>query len=262
MADALACDVLAIGRTFAFAAAGERACVTILWGAPDAVEARAMIAAWRAEHLLGPHVALFDASAVNVVSAEAFDEVRAYELADRARLTCTLTRKAIVFPSGQSGATVAGYHVLFREPYPTEVFADRAAALAWLGLPELAAPVAALIADVAGDDAIGALRRWLLDAELADAELATAAAALARSPRSLQRHLADAGTTFDRERVRAQLARAQRLMRRTDASLTEIAIAVGCASLSSFSELFRRELGTPPSEWRRARAASAGDDDR
>ncbi|MBZ0237586.1 MAG: helix-turn-helix domain-containing protein, partial [Deltaproteobacteria bacterium] len=70
----------------------------------------------------------------------------------------------------------------------------------------------------------------------------------------LQRHLRAAGTAFQRELDAARVRVAQRLLETSRASLTEIALDVGCASPQHFSALFRRVAGQPPSAWRAARA--------
>jgi AraC-like DNA-binding protein len=48
-----------------------------------------------------------------------------------------------------------------------------------------------------------------------------------------------------------RLARAQRLLRRTELSVTAICCQVGFESLGSFSALFRRHVGLSPEAWRR-----------
>ncbi len=83
-----------------------------------------------------------------------------------------------------------------------------------------------------------------------------AARALGQAPRSLQRHLRDAGTSFQRELDAARVRVAQRLLETSRASLTEIALDVGCASPQHFSALFRRVTGQTPSAWRTSRSGA------
>jgi AraC-like DNA-binding protein len=66
----------------------------------------------------------------------------------------------------------------------------------------------------------------------------------------LQRRLAERDTTFQRELAHARVDAAKKLLIDTDASLTEIAFDVGCASLPTFSALFRKIVGESPSQWR------------
>jgi AraC-like DNA-binding protein len=76
------------------------------------------------------------------------------------------------------------------------------------------------------------------------------ARALATSPRTLQRRLAEEGTTLAKEldAVRADLARAHVLERKLP--LGEIAFLLGYAELSTFLRAFKRWTGTTPTQLR------------
>jgi AraC family transcriptional regulator len=50
--------------------------------------------------------------------------------------------------------------------------------------------------------------------------------------------------------LHARLDRAKQMLRQTNLSVLDIAYAVGCQSISRFNSLFRRELGTTPSNYR------------
>jgi AraC family transcriptional regulator len=50
--------------------------------------------------------------------------------------------------------------------------------------------------------------------------------------------------------IHTRLDRAKQMLRQTDASVLDIAYAVGCQSISRFNSLFRREVGTTPSNYR------------
>lgn len=52
--------------------------------------------------------------------------------------------------------------------------------------------------------------------------------------------------------MRARIERAKQLLRETSLSIVEIAMAVGLQSSSQFNALFKRELGTTPSDFRRS----------
>ena len=66
------------------------------------------------------------------------------------------------------------------------------------------------------------------------------------------------GETPHQYRSRAQIEKAKHLLVMADLSITDICMAVGFSSLGSFSTLFRRRVGTSPSEFqRRYRPASA-----
>jgi len=51
--------------------------------------------------------------------------------------------------------------------------------------------------------------------------------------------------------TRVRLDRAKRLLAREEAAVTDVCFEVGFSSLGSFSSLFARRVGCPPSEWRR-----------
>jgi transcriptional regulator GlxA family with amidase domain len=59
------------------------------------------------------------------------------------------------------------------------------------------------------------------------------------------------GDTPHQARIKARLDRARNLLVSGDRSVTEICMEVGFSSHGSFSALFARRLGVPPSEYRR-----------
>lgn len=79
---------------------------------------------------------------------------------------------------------------------------------------------------------------------------AKVAQALAMSERSLQRRLADAGTSF-RELLNATRREQACMLLRSDAhSISEIAYLLGFGELSNFTRAFRRWMDCSPTEWR------------
>jgi AraC-like DNA-binding protein len=79
-------------------------------------------------------------------------------------------------------------------------------------------------------------------------------AAIARSfgmdPSSLRRRLAREGTSFRTIVQDIRYEAAKLLIRESDLTLAEIAIALGYAEISVFTRAFRRWSGVTPSEWR------------
>jgi transcriptional regulator GlxA family with amidase domain len=59
------------------------------------------------------------------------------------------------------------------------------------------------------------------------------------------------GTTPHQFRIEARLHRAKHLLTSSRRSVTEVCMEVGFSSLGSFSQLFARRIGTPPSTYRR-----------
>jgi AraC-like DNA-binding protein len=60
------------------------------------------------------------------------------------------------------------------------------------------------------------------------------------------------GATPHQYRIQARLDRARDLLALSDYSVTDVCMEVGFASLGSFSDLFARRVGMPPSSYRRA----------
>lgn len=84
------------------------------------------------------------------------------------------------------------------------------------------------------------LRRWRID---------DVARLLRVSRRSLQRQLADEGTSFSERLHRARIDAACALMTDRRLSLAEIAFCVGFSDQAHFSRLFHRYLDVPPSAY-------------
>jgi AraC-like DNA-binding protein len=59
------------------------------------------------------------------------------------------------------------------------------------------------------------------------------------------------GDTPHQFRIEARLDRAKRLLARGNHSVTDVCMEVGFSSLGSFSDLFSRRVGMPPSAYRR-----------
>jgi len=85
--------------------------------------------------------------------------------------------------------------------------------------------------------------------------MAQVADALHLSPRTLQRRLGDAGTSYQQllDQVRHHLAR--RLLDATDLDVGEIAFLLGFEELNSFNRAFRQWEGATPARWRTAVSA-------
>jgi AraC-like DNA-binding protein len=151
-----------------------------------------------------------------------------------------------------AGAVAAGFFRVVRLPIESEAFIDVEQALAWLRRTQ----DEPLLAEVDGL----AARARTLPAEVRNlaalletqprATLAGAAATLAISKRTLQRLLADHGTSFRSELDAARVRVAQRLLLESSERIARVAIEVGCSSPQQLSGLFRRVVGESPREWR------------
>lgn len=79
-----------------------------------------------------------------------------------------------------------------------------------------------------------------------------AAAALAISPRTLSRRLAEEGCSFSELAQSVRIETAERMLR-TDKSLAEIAAALGYSGPTAFIRTFKQARGETPARWRRRR---------
>ncbi|HEV7898655.1 MAG TPA: helix-turn-helix transcriptional regulator [Planosporangium sp.] len=108
--------------------------------------------------------------------------------------------------------------------------------------------------------------RYLLRAkDLADRDFARPldVPALARQACTSPAHFSRAfkrafGETPHRYLMSRRVERAKALLRDSDLPVTEICLAVGFASLGSFSACFRRLVGESPTAYRRRRAGGSG----
>ena len=76
--------------------------------------------------------------------------------------------------------------------------------------------------------------------------------ALGTSVRTLQRRLADAGSSFMMLLDRSRLAAAVDVLQHTDAKVVDIALDLGYSEQAHFSRAFRRWMGLAPREYRRS----------
>lgn len=221
--------------------------MTLLYGRPSPDAARELVALLDAQDFVASRISLFDASAIEAIESESFTILTEYQNRRRADLVKCVQRQAIVTPPGMPGAIVTGYRAVFEFGYPVEYFTERAQALEFLQRPSAIAAVDDLAASASRPLLVRL--RSLLGSSLTIV-LAEAARQLGVSERSLQRYLQTEGTSFLDEVQAARIAEAKRLLTETDRKLTAIATDVGCASLQSFSTMFRRVTGETPSEFR------------
>lgn len=234
----------------------------ILWGRPVEADALAIGTSLRFEFgpPAVPHAAIIDASRMEGGDPAAFGRVERFVSKYGDALRASITSLAMIRPSGLGGAIVTGAPAMLSFPYPVRIFDDVVAGLEWLApLTNLDPPAMAAILAGAQERASGTPKllrelRIHVEANLDDATLAKAARALAMSERSLQRKLAEAGTTFQDEVSGVRVRVAQRMLADPTVPLTEVAITVGCASLQHFSALFKKVIGQSPSAWRKDRA--------
>jgi AraC-like DNA-binding protein len=194
-----------------------------------------------------------DGSRIESIDGAAFDVMLGYLCEKLPTYAATIRRQAIIHPAGLPGAAIAGLLPTIGSYYQWKIFAEARAGFAWLERPDGDALCDEIAAVAVQSSGVTPWRRILGDAlreEPDSVTLATVARRLARSERSLQRDLMQAGTTFraELEAARVQLARA--LLVDTDLKIDAVARRVGCASAAHFATLFRWVAGEPPSAYR------------
>ena len=90
--------------------------------------------------------------------------------------------------------------------------------------------------------------------EAGDTNLPEVADAVGLSARTLQRRLADAGTSLREVVDEARHEQALEELAKDDATITDIAFLLGFSETSAFDRAFRRWTGKAPAEWRAARS--------
>lgn len=88
-----------------------------------------------------------------------------------------------------------------------------------------------------------------------EARLAPVAAELGLSPRTLQRKLAEAGSSYQEVLDAVRFGLAQDYLRRRELSLVDIAFLLGFQEQSAFTHAFREWSGMNPGAWRERAAA-------
>jgi transcriptional regulator GlxA family with amidase domain len=206
----------------------------------------------------GPRVALIDARGIGRVDPFSFRALTRYADEHASSIARRITRLAVIHAQDVAGAVAAGFFRVVRLPVRSEAFTDVERALAWLGRPQdtpLLAEVDALAAKARTLPAEVRNLAALLEAQ-PRATLAGAASSLVVSKRTLQRLLAEHGTSFRSELDAARVRVAQRLLLESSERIARVAIEVGCSSPQQLSGLFRRVVGESPREWRARVAAT------
>jgi AraC-like DNA-binding protein len=98
------------------------------------------------------------------------------------------------------------------------------------------------------DEVRAYVRQWIHE----NPSEADVARALAMSRRTLQRRLAEQQSSFRKLLLEVRIEVAKQWLARPDASMAEVARAVGIERAASFTRLFRSQVGTTPRAWRSA----------
>ena len=241
-----------VGRCFVFFQQSPGFDGQAVWGHPDPDSLR-LIVRFLDTGLVTPHVSLVDMRAVTGVDFEGFDVMYQGVRDRQAGFAKTITRQAILRPSGPIGAMVLGFYNLIHVQYPVNHFTDEDDALVWLGV-EKRGDVLAELSDMR-EAAFGrpelALRlRNHLRSTSGRGSPDEIARALGLSVRSMQRKLADLGTSFRDEVHAFRTERAKTLLLGSDHSLIVIADDSGFDSVRAFTDVFGKRTGESPQAFR------------
>jgi AraC-like DNA-binding protein len=226
---------------------------SVYWGAPDEHDVRALVATLELDRDGGVFDVVTDGRRLDVVAPSVFAVLERYIRSRMPHYSARFRRHAIVHPAGLVGTAMTGFYPMLGGNHPWQPFADAAAAFAWLDRSDAArahADVEELVERVRGvPRVVQALRDWLA-AHPRGADIDAAARALALSPRSLQRRLREAETSFRDELAETRVAVARQLLATSDDKLEAIADRLGYASRAHFSSLFQRATRETPGRFR------------
>jgi len=232
----------------------------VMWGEPTEADVSRMLAVTLGiASVDGPRVAFVDARGIGRVDPFSFRALTRFADEHARSIARRITRLAVLHAQDVPGAVAAGFFRVVRLPVRSETFTAVEPALAWLGRTQ-DAPLLAEVEKLSSKArALPAEVRQLaaLLETTPRATLAGAASTLGVSKRTLQRLLAEHGTSFRSELDAARVRVAQRLLLESSEHIARVAIEVGCSSPQQLSGLFRRVVGESPREWRaRVRTAS------
>ena len=174
--------------------------VVCAWGAPTEADIALLIEAMRAElqDLVPPHHSLVDVRDVRAVDGPAYERLFEFIRSEAAAWDRVTLSSRLVHSGGLVAGLLAGYKAVAGLAVRTSTHASLVDALDGLG-PSASELEAGLRArrDAAALETrvLRAFRAWL-EAHLVDADAETCAQTIGLSLRSLQRHLAEAGTTL------------------------------------------------------------------
>lgn len=233
-------------------------CGLVLWGHMSAGQIRLLERIFDAsDHLATatPRDFLLDARRLRGVDADLYEQLTRAACSRLPHIQRRVRRQALLCSPGPVGAAVSGFHVALDAEIEWQMFGELAPALAWLDEPHpeaLAARLDRLVAEaMSGASVLDRLREVLAARGGGPLLLDEVSRSLAVSPRSLQRALRDAGTSFRDEVQRARLAIGKKLLLETDDKIAGVARRSGFSTEANFIAFFRRSTGESPAAWRR-----------
>lgn len=227
----------------------------VLWGRPSLHDATRTLRAFESyrHELVAPHFAVvLDARAVEGVDLEALAVLKDWLVSRRDELASRVQMQVGVVADSIVGCTLCGILPLLGESHPFTVVHDPRPALRAISPfgDELLAQIEAAVAQARGiDDDLRRLREHL--ARGCQTTLEGAAHALGVAPRTLQRRLKAAGTSFRNELRDARFRRICELLIHGDDKVIVIAQRVGISE-GALTQLVRDKSALTPAELRKS----------
>lgn len=230
-----------------------------LWGSPTEGEITSLVdCASRRDPTEPTRAWLVDFSALEDVTLTALG--RLMGAIDSGQRCAEGTRCAIVVARGRLGVMLQEVVQALAQSPIQAVFDSLEPGLDWLAPGAFEAEKAAALQVhrrcVVSSGLLQRLRP-IINQNLTDPSLVGSARQLGLSARTLQRQLADLGTSFRRETAEARLERAKLRLAGDRASVTQIAFELGFASVESFIRGFKSGVGVTPGVWMRRHASLA-----
>lgn len=237
-----------VHRSFAYWQAERRVFGTMIWGRPDESDVVQMCAAHEvgANPLFRGHTSLVDLRGLEAVDFLAFERLLSYLKERRDEWSPNVSRQAVLHRGGPAHATVAGMFQFLQPAHPVAFFDDPLAAYEFVGASDVCVELEELRKTLLGLPEVVRRVQTAFEVLPPRAGASAIARSVGMSVRSLQRHLAAAGSSLRLERQKHVLRESERLLEGTDLDLDAIAAQVGASSASHLVTLFKQHRGTTP----------------
>ena len=245
---------IVVHKSFAYWQAEHRAFGSIIWGRPDEADVGEMCAAHEvgANPKFAGHASIIDLRALEGVDFLAFDRLLAYLKQRRDAWSPNVSRQIVLHRGGFAHSTVVGMFQ-FLSPGHKVIFSEDAAATFELaGVADVHAELEAMRTSLLETPEIVRLTQSALEALPTHASVTDIAKRVGTSERSLQRRLAEAGTSLRDVRQHHLVRVSERLLLETDLDLDAIAAHVGVSSASQLVRMFKKLRNATPGTIRRS----------
>jgi AraC-like DNA-binding protein len=203
---------------------------------------------------IGPHLdVLLDGYLLEEVHPSVAMVIFEWTRANLDALKQRVRRQVGVPPPGLAGMLLSGMLPILGHPYRYQIVATPREAYRILGGDDgeaLHDEIAAHVARYSGTPPLVGELRNLLRARKGKLTVEQAGRQLGRSPRTLQRELESARTSFREEQARARLAAVEEALAGSEDKIAAIAAGIGL-SAAGLTRLVRERMGTTLDTWRR-----------